>query len=359
MWSILLLTLQPFCLSSNRNVKTVYSEKHQLQEGRFEMMNGRLEPCVERPERAETILAHVKEAKLGEVVPPQTFGLEPILSVHSPQYLVFLETAFERWRDRHGEGDALPFAFAAQGFQSDPPRDVEGELGFYAFDAATPITAGTYRAATTAANVALTAQGLVAAGEQAAFALCRPPGHHAARELYGGYCFLNNAAIAAEAFVEARARVAVLDVDYHHGNGTQAVFYDKEVLFISLHADPAVEYPFFSGYAHQRGTGAGEGSTLNLPLPLGTVWERYREALQEARARISAFAPDVLVVSLGVDTSEDDPISRFKLGRDDFSRLGAFLGALTLPTLFVMEGGYALSTLGENVVEVLKDFEGG
>jgi acetoin utilization deacetylase AcuC-like enzyme len=188
--------------------------------------------------------------------------------------------------------------------------------------------------------------------------LCRPPGHHAAADSFAGYCYLNNAAIAAQAWVDAGARVAILDVDYHHGNGTQQIFYDREdVLFVSLHADPAVEYPFFLGYADERGWGAGQLANRNFPLPLGTDWSTYGPALDEALAVVRRAGPDAVIVSLGVDTAHEDP-DRFELRGDDFVRLGEAIGGLRLPTLFVQEGGYCLDVLGRNVVNVLSGFEG-
>jgi acetoin utilization deacetylase AcuC-like enzyme len=202
---------------------------------------------------------------------------------------------------------------------------------------------------------------LLADGERAAFALCRPPGHHAAAGYMGGYCYLNNAAIAARRLLDAgAARVAVLDVDYHHGNGTQSIFWrDAAVLFCSLHGDPRVEYPYFAGFADERGDGEGLGFNHNWPLPHGTTWEGgYRDALEAACARIDAYAPDAIVVSLGVDTFEHDPISAFRLANDDYLRIGEAIGRLRRRALFVMEGGYAVEDIGVNAVNVLAGFDG-
>jgi len=194
-------------------------------------------------------------------------------------------------------------------------------------------------------------------GERAVFALTRPPGHHAGADLFGGYCYLNNVAIAAQWLADQGMRPAILDVDYHHGNGTQAIFYRRsDVLFVSVHADPSFAYPHFLGFADERGEGAGDGLNLNLPLPRKTEWPAYAEALASALARIRDFAPDVLLVSLGLDTFEADPISRFKLRTEDYLRLGEALAALRLPTLFVFEGGYNLEHLAENTCNVLEGF---
>jgi len=242
-----------------------------------------------------------------------------------------------------------------------PPRDIDGRVGYYCLAGETAISEGTWEAAQAASDVALTAQRLVAAGAPAAFALTRPPGHHAARDMYGGYCFLNNAAIAAQAFLDGgAARVAILDVDFHHGNGTQEIFYRRaDILFLSLHGDPLDAFPYYLGGADETGAGPGEDCNVNYPLPPGTAWEPWAEALEDACRRIAAYAPEALVVSLGVDTFKADPISFFRLESADFLRLGARLARLRLPTLFVMEGGYAVAEVGLNTVNVLEGFEGG
>jgi acetoin utilization deacetylase AcuC-like enzyme len=207
----------------------------------------------------------------------------------------------------------------------------------------------------------LTAQAKVANGARAVFALCRPPGHHAGSDFYGGYCFLNNAAIAAQAFRDGGAgNVAVLDVDYHHGNGTQEIFYDRgDVFFASLHGHPAQEYPYFLGYDDETGDGAGEGCNANYPLRWGTEWPAYETALDDALARIRRYRPEAIVISLGVDTFKDDPISKFKLDSPDYFKIGRKIAALGLPTLFIMEGGYAVEEIGINAVNVLVGFEEG
>jgi acetoin utilization deacetylase AcuC-like enzyme len=231
-------------------------------------------------------------------------------------------------------------------------------MGWYAFDASTPIVEGSWDAALAAARSAITAAALVSEGEAAVYALCRPPGHHAGRGSYGGYCFLNNAALAAQALRDAgERRVAVLDVDYHHGNGTQDIFWERDdVLFVSLHGTPDTEYPWFLGYADERGAGRGEGYTLNLPLPRGSGWDAYGAALAAALDAIRAFRPGALVVSLGVDTFEADPISAFRLAREHYPLMGSMIAGLGLPTVLVQEGGYAVEAIGANVAGVLGAF---
>ncbi|HWV10926.1 MAG TPA: histone deacetylase family protein, partial [Pseudomonas sp.] len=207
----------------------------------------------------------------------------------------------------------------------------------------------------------LSAQQEIANGAHSAFALCRPPGHHAAGDVMGGYCYLNNAAIAAQAFIDqGRRKVAILDVDYHHGNGTQSIFYTRsDVLFTSIHGDPAEEFPFFLGYADELGEGAGEGCNFNYPLPMGSDWDAWSAALEQACQRIGEHGAEVVVVSLGVDTYMEDPISQFKLDSPDYLTMGRRIAALGLPTLFVMEGGYAVEAIGVNAVNVLEGFLAG
>lgn len=339
---------------------TIYTPDHHYQDATAELIDGKFMPPIECPQRVEQVLRQVRSIDLGDVIAPVDFGLEPILRVHDRGYIAFLQTAWSEWVAAHGDYDALPLNWATRGMRHDRiPETIDGKLGYYSFDAGTPITAGTWKAAIAAANVALTGQAQIAGGEPAAFALCRPPGHHAAADFYGGYCFLNNASIAAQAFRDVGCqRVAVLDVDYHHGNGTQAIFYDRsDVLVVSIHADPIQEYPYFSGYEDERGAGKGEGFNQNYPLRWGTNWETYRAVLATAIKEIHHYSPDALIISLGVDTFETDPISRFQLKSADYLRMGEMLGKLKQPTLFVMEGGYAIEEIGVNAVNVLLGFQ--
>jgi acetoin utilization deacetylase AcuC-like enzyme len=340
---------------------TVFSADHMLRNPRTELSGGELVRPHESPARAQIVLQRVRDQGLGEVIAPTRFGLAPLLRVHDEQYLEFLSTAWTEWLAAENRGEAIPDVWPARRMTPRRPNSITGKLGFYAMAGETSISAGTWEAATAAADVALTGAALLKDGARSAFALCRPPGHHAARDLYGGYCFLNNAAIAAQHLRDTGARrIAILDVDFHHGNGTQDIFYDRsDVLFVSLHADPMNDFPYFSGYAEQTGTGAGAGFTLNLPLPAGTAFARWQEALRTALARIASFRPDAIVVSLGVDTYVNDPISSFCLAGPDFVTYGEMLGACGLPTLFVLEGGYAVEEIGINVVNVLTGFERG
>ncbi len=339
---------------------TIYSENHKLHHGNGELMNGSIVPCFEMPRRAELVLERVRDVKLGEVIAPRDFGLTPLRKVHSSAYINFLETAWTDWAALGRDFDALPMTWPVRGMnQLRPPQQIEAKLGFYSFDGGAPIQAGTWRAVYSSAQVALEGAAQLA-HISSAFALCRPPGHHAASDYMGGYCYINNAAVAAQALLDGGAkRVAILDIDYHHGNGTQGIFYSRaDVLVVNLHGDPVFEYPFFLGHGDEIGSGAGEGYNLNLPLPAGTTFVAWLAALEVACARVSGFAPDAVVVSLGVDTFKDDPISQFQLASEDYLRVGQRIAALGLKTLFVMEGGYAVEEIGVNAVNVLTGFEG-
>ncbi len=344
-----------------RSVQTVYSDDHRLQDGVSELNDGKLVPCFEMPRRADLVLAQVRSAGLGTVVSPSAHGLEPIAAVHTPPFIDFLRTAWDEWEAEHGSYDALPLTWPTRTLRHDRvPRTIDGKLSYFSLDAGTPITAGTWRAITAAVDVGLTGVDLLNHGEPSAFALCRPPGHHASADVYGGYCFFNNAAVAAQALLSSGApRVGILDVDYHHGNGTQSIFYDRgDVVFASVHADPFVEYPYFLGHADETGAGAGIGANHNFPLPWGTDWTSYDHTLVEAIGRLQSQRVEALVVSLGVDTFEGDPISRFRLRQSDYLRMGERIAALAVPTLFVFEGGYAVDAIGINVVNVLSGYEG-
>ncbi|MFC7515261.1 histone deacetylase family protein [Herbaspirillum sp. GCM10030257] len=337
----------------------IYSPDHQLHRGEFEFYRGELVPCFEKPERADYVFNAVTAQAVGTVCDPEPFPLTAIERVHAPRYLRFLERAWDSWTALGNTRDAIPAVWPIRGFRHDvEPDNFIAQLGMYSFDSGTPFTAGTWRAARLGADIALTAQRRIAQGARAAFALSRPPGHHAGPDFLGGYCFINNAAVAAQAFIDSGAsRVAILDVDYHHGNGTQSIFYERaDVLFQSIHGDPKTEYPFYLGHADEIGAGDGAGFNQNYPLAAGSTNGQWFDALDAACKRIASFAPDALVVSLGVDTYVGDPISKFKLDAPEYLRMGSQLAGLGLPTLFVMEGGYAVQEIGENVAHVLRGF---
>ncbi|QTN22489.1 histone deacetylase family protein [Rhizobacter sp. AJA081-3] len=348
----------------------VHNPEHARHAGRHEMFRGRLVACHEVPQRLDHVLAELRRRGIGPQLTPldmhagEDAAFEALLRrVHAPRYLDFLARAWSDWvaLDPANAGlDALPSVWPVRGFRSDvEPDNFAARLGLYSFDAGTPLTAGTWLAARTGAHGAVLAARAVASGSVlSAFALSRPPGHHAGADFFGGYCFLNNAALAAQTLRDSGfARVAVLDIDYHHGNGTQSLFYERaDVFTVSVHGDPRTEYPFYLGHADERGAADGEGFNLNLPLPRGTGFARWHDALVQGVDAVRAFGAQALVVALGVDTFEGDPISGFQLHSADYLQVGASLATLGLPTVFTFEGGYAVAEVGVNVANVLEGF---
>lgn len=346
-------------------MRTFFNTEHALHRGQKEMFRGELVPCFEVPDRVDFVLKELRRRKIGPVETPPPASIDVLARVHSQRYLDFLAGAWNEWvalDPANAQRDAFPSYWPIRTFRSDVlPESFHARMGLFSFDAGTPLTSGTWVAAHAGAGCALAGARALLDGERAAFALSRPPGHHAGADFFGGYCFLNNAAVAAQALVDGGARrVAVLDVDYHHGNGTQSIFYGRgDVLFASIHGDPRTEYPYYLGYADERGKGEGAGANLNLPLPRGTDFEQWRDALAQALRAIDEFHAEALVVSLGVDTYEHDPISGFRLRSEDFLRVGAEIAGGKLPTLFVFEGGYAVEGIGVNAVNVLEGFAQG
>jgi acetoin utilization deacetylase AcuC-like enzyme len=319
----------------------------------LELHNGGFMPYAETTARVDSILNAI-----GPIELPNDQGEAPLLRVHPQAYLDFLKNAHADWQAAGRPGDAFPYAFPVIRRRDLRLDRIDARLGRYAMDACSPVASGTWTAAYWNAQTALSALDAVLAGDRSAFALCRPPGHHAGADYVGGYCYLNTAAIAAEAALAAgRKRVAIIDVDYHHGNGTQDIFWTRgDVLFVSIHADPATDYPFYWGHADETGERAGEGTTLNLPLPQGTRLGEFDRALGTALDRIATYAPDLLICSYGADTYAGDPISHFAIETADYAAIAARIAELRLPTLIVMEGGYAVDALGANVASFLSGF---
>ncbi|KGE78394.1 histone deacetylase family protein [Halomonas salina] len=339
---------------------TFHSDDTGLRRARTELDSGELVTPYECPERVELVLRRVREVGLGEVRAPEAFGLEPVLAVHDRGYVDFLASCWDDWRAAGHGGEAIPSIWPTRTMRDDIiPEHVEGRLGHYALAAETSICEGTFEAAVASKDIALSAVSHTLASGEPSFGLCRPPGHHAATDQFGGYCFFNNAAIAAQhALDSGKGRVAVLDVDFHHGNGTQQIFYERDdVLFASLHGDPRTCFPYFLGHADETGRGPGEGFNFNYPMAPGTDFAAWSLALDDALTRIREAGCELLVVSLGVDAFEHDPISAFKLTSNDFTELGRRLAGAGLPTTFLLEGGYAVEEIGINAVNVLTGFE--
>jgi acetoin utilization deacetylase AcuC-like enzyme len=329
------------------------------------MVAGRMARHLEVPERCERLLAALQRANYVAEAPRDDVGLAPIAVVHEPGYLEFLRTAWQRWSAVKSAGpECIPNVHPYRGAELDfsprrAPRaaSVVGQAGYYLGDLACAIGQHTWESAVAAAHTAVGAAEAVLAGEHAAYALCRPPGHHAAADRAAGFCYLNNAAIAAECLRGHFARVAVLDVDTHHGDGTQAIFYRRaDVQFVSIHTDPTNYYPFFSGYADEYGAGEGEGCNLNIPLAPGSGDAEYLDALDDALEAIRAHRSEGLVVSVGFDAHERDPLSVLKVTNDGYRRIGDAIASLKLPTVIVQEGGYSLDLLGNNLVAFLGGF---
>jgi acetoin utilization deacetylase AcuC-like enzyme len=346
----------------------IASDDHIAHDGLVELLAGREVPCFESPGRAVAVRTALLDTGDYVIEAPRDHGPDPITAVHELEILDLVEHA---WTDAMTAGrdparPLIPDTFLLRAYAGRMPLDHlparrHERLGAYCFDTATPIVEGTAGAARAAVDIALTAADRVLEGVPLAFGLCRPPGHHAGRNNIGGYCYFNNAAIVAQSLVDRGAeRVAILDVDYHHGNGTQQIFWERgDVLYVSLHGDPAGAYPYYSGYATERGAGEGAGTTLNLPLAPGTDGDAYLATVAEALAAIRDFDPDApLVLSLGFDTYHADPICDLALRTEDYARIATEIAALDMPVVALFEGGYAVEALGANAVAFLGALRG-
>ena len=339
-------------------MKVFYSETHRKHEPPFEVFDGGLRvPYLENPDRMDRILKSLTETDWTDVLEPTDFGLDPIYAVHDKEYINFLASAWIDWLASAPRDSSvlLPATFALRR-QPQKPTSLLGRAGYHIMDLSACIVEGTYHAALASANCALSAAQEVSKGARSAFALCRPPGHHAGKDYSAGYCFINNASVAAN-WLAAKGKVALLDIDYHCGNGTQDIFYERDdVLTISIHADPNFEYPHYWGYADETGSGAGLGFHKNLPLEKGTDDARYLSSLGEALSRISKFEAKYLVVSAGMDIYADDPLGTIKVTTNGIGQIGKRISALDLPTAIMMEGGYNNDALGKNTINFLGEF---
>lgn len=340
-------------------MKVFYSEEHRKHEPPFEVFDGGLRiPYMENTDRMDRILEALQQTDWAEFCEPGDFGLDPIHAVHDREYIDFLASCWTLWlaSEARDKSVLLPATFALRRHPQ-KPKSVLGLAGYYLMDLSACIVEGTYSAVLASANCALSAAEAVSNGERVAFALCRPPGHHAGKDYAGGYCFINNASVAAN-WLSSQGRVALLDIDYHCSNGTQDIFYERnDVLTISIHADPDFEYPHFWGHADETGTGAGLGFHKNLPLEKGTDDARYLAALDETLSLIRRFGPKYLVVSAGMDIYADDPLGTIKVTTDGIGEIGRRIASLEFPTIVVMEGGYANQVLGTNILRFLGEMK--
>ena len=323
----------------------------------------------EEPERGDALRAQMVAAG-SPIIEAPDLGLAPVLAVHDERFVDCLRRAYPEWiaaghaRDP-GQPFVVPYVFASTGFtararRDRPPTTIRAEIGLYATDTMTLLGEGTFDAACAAVHVSVHAADLVANGLPAAFAAVRPPGHHAGPAFFGGACYFNNAAAAAQ-HLRGRGipRVAIVDIDAHQGNGTQEIFWDRDdVLYATVHVDPAAGwYPHFVGYADEVGGGAGVGATLNVPMPAGAGDEPWLAGLASIVAAVRAHGSAALVVSLGVDAEADDPNSPLQITAGGFRAAGRLMGELQLPTVFVQEGGYNLGHFATLACEVLEGFE--
>ena len=325
------------------------------------LVNGVREKNPEMPGRIDKLLEGADDLGL-EMVTPKDYGLGPIARIHSPEYLDFLQNAYKRWQRIPGAAAEITPNIHPTNRDGAYPASVVAQAGYHMADASAPITGDTWESALHSAWSAIHASELLLAGEKSAYALCRPPGHHAGADLAGGFCYLNNTAIAAQNLRRKYSSVAILDVDLHHGNGTQDIFYRRnDVLTVSLHADPIRFYPFFWGHASERGEGPGLGYNLNFPLPRGTRDDDYLAALDKALDRLAAFAPEAVVIALGLDAFESDPFAGLGVSTEGFGKIGrAIAERLPGPTVIIQEGGYLCDELGLNLASFLNGFrEGG
>ncbi len=316
-------------------IQFIYSAKHTIHDPVYEIYDGQKEPYAEKAERIKSIESSLKANGFKSFYTPKVFPLKYILAVHQKEYVSFLRARVLKIL----------------------PEDILFS-SYYIMDTYTPLVSRTYEAALTSVNVALTGAECILNGKKLIYSLCRPPGHHAEHNRMGGYCYFNNAAIAAN-YLSKKGKVAILDIDFHHGNGTQNIFYQRaDVLYISLHANPHDRFPYNSGFAKEKGSGDGRGYNINFPLSLGTTDRQYLKILRKALAEIDNFNPKYLVVSAGFDTYEYDPIGGFKLTIPCFSMIGEEIRKIDLPTLVIQEGGYNVEKLGKIAVSFVRGLTG-
>ena len=341
-------------------MKVFFDERQRAHDPQHFVLHGATTTNLDAPGRIDALLTGA-ERDGHEIVAPYMTDAETdatLARVHTPEYLAFLRTSHRRWRELPGAAaEVIANVHPNIGQPAGYPASVVGQAGYHMADTACPVGANTWEAARAAAATALAAAHATLATGEATYALARPPGHHATACQAGGSCFLNNSAVAAAACLQAGRRPAVVDVDLHHGNGTQAIFYDRDdVLTVSIHADPTGFYPFFHGHAHERGRGRGEGCNLNLPLPLRSGDEAFLGALDAAAERVALFGADILVVALGLDAHEADPYAGLAVTTEGFGRVGSALADFGLPAVLVQEGGYLSPALSDNLSAALSPF---
>ncbi|RWR27613.1 histone deacetylase family protein [Sinirhodobacter populi] len=334
-------------------MKVIFDEKQRLHDPRFRLQDGKVILNTDRPERVAELLKGAKNAGL-ELTDSVDHGMAPLAALHTPRYLAFLRTIYDRRKETVPDLEEVVPSRISPDRKVHYSYETEAQIGYHNADTSCPISAHSWNAIYWSAQTALTGADAILAGETRCYALSRPSGHHAYPEVAGGFCFLNNSGIAAEYLRAHGHRPAILDIDVHHGNGTQGIFYARDDVFtISLHVDPAGFYPYYAGGAQETGEGRGFGYNLNLPLARGTDTEGYLKALDRALEQITAYGATVVVVAQGLDAHEDDPFQGLKVTTEGFARIGRAIGSLGLPVLSVQEGGYMQPCLHANLTSLL------
>jgi acetoin utilization deacetylase AcuC-like enzyme len=337
-------------------MKVIFSARQKAHYPKHFLSSGAPQPNPEVPQRADCLLAAALQSGLTRIEPAD-YGIDPLAAVHTPEYLQFLQNIVRRWAYIEDASEEVVPNIHPDRRDGAYPASAVGQAGFHMADTGCPIAAATWESALVSAHSAIHGAHALLEGDSACYALARPPGHHAARDFAAGFCYLNNTAAAAQRLRSRFDRVAILDVDVHHGNGTQDIFYHRaDVFTVSIHADPLRFYPFFWGHAVERGEGDGLGYNLNLPLPRATGDDGYLRTLQQALTRIEAFAPQALVVALGLDAYEGDPFQGLAVTTAGFEKIAVEIRGLKLPTLIVQEGGYLCDALGDNLRSFLRPF---
>lgn len=337
-------------------MKFIFAEAQRAHNPKHFLAAGTPKKNPEVPERIKRLMLGAQAAGL-TAAEPQNHGLGPIAAVHTPEYLHFLQTIYGEWcQSPNASEEVIPNIHPDRRTVS-YPQAIQGRTGYHMADTSCPISVDTWNSAYWSAQTAIEAAQHIEQGARSVYGLCRPPGHHAFHDMAGGFCFLNNSAIAAQHLRKSYDRVAILDVDLHHGNGTQGIFYARnDVLTVSIHVDPAHFYPFFWGHSCERGEGAGLGYNMNITLPLGSPDDVFLDGLQTAFSRIRAFQPNALVIALGLDAFIGDPFGGLSVSTDGFSRIGTACNQLALPTVIVQEGGYLCDALSDNLTAFLGGF---
>jgi acetoin utilization deacetylase AcuC-like enzyme len=341
--------------SASIAMKCFYHPAQKLHYPRTYLSRGQMRKPQEIPDRVDAMLAGLKQVNLS-VTQPKDYGMAPLLAVHDRGYLDFLKTAHQRWKEIPQDwGDEVMSNIYVR--HPNPLRGILAQAARYLADGSCPVGEHTWTSSYWSAQSAVAGAEAILAGDQKAYALCRPPGHHARRDAAGGFCYINSAAVAAQYLRNKFAKVAILDTDMHHGQGVQEIFYDKDdVLYVSVHGDPTNFYPVVAGFDDEHGEGVGQGYNHNLPMPHGSSEQVFFDCVDKALLTLARFKPDVLVLALGFDIYKDDPQSLVAVTTEGFERLGKIVAELGLPTLIVQEGGYHLGDMADNTASFFRGF---